>query len=166
MKPPASARQISIILVGPEDHARLADLHGLCFDPAWGRDSIIGIFAVPGALGLIARIEGSAVGFSLCRRVGVESELLALGVLPARRRGGIARALLDATIQALAKDGLRALFLEVAEDNAAGRALYDAAGFTAVGRHADFYRRDGAEPAAALILRREIIPEIRPSEGA
>ena len=77
-------------------------------------------------------------------------------------RGGIGRALLDATIAALAEDGMRALFLEVAEDNAAGRALYAAAGFSAVGRWADFYRRDGAEPASALVLRREI----RPSEGA
>ena len=78
------------------------------------------------------------------------------------RRGGIARDLLDATIAALAKDGMRALFLEVAEDNTAGRALYAAAGFTAVGRRADCYRRNGAEPVAALVLRREI----RPSEDA
>ena len=162
MKPPAGAERLSITLVGPADHACLADLHDLGFDPAWGRDSISGIFANPGALGLIARLEGRAAGFSLCRGTGDESELLALGVLPALRRGGIARDLLDATIAALAKDGMRALFLEVAEDNTAGRALYAAAGFTAVGRRADYYRRIGAEPVAALVLRREI----RPSEDA
>ena len=162
MKPPGGAEPLSITLVGPVDHARLADLHDQCFDPAWGRDSIIDIFATPGALGLIARLEGSPAGFSLCRRIGDDSELLALGVLPALRRGGIARALLDATIAALAKDGMRTLFLEVAEDNPAGRALYAAAGFTAVGRRADCYRRNGAEPVAALVLRREI----RPSEDA
>lgn len=162
MKPAAGASRLSITLAGPADYARLADLHDLCFDPAWGRESIIGIFAKPGALGLIARAEGRAAGFSLCRGIGDESELLALGVLPAMRHGGIARALLDATIAALAKDGKRALFLDVAEDNPAGRALYAAAGFTVVGRRADYYRRDGAEPVAALVLRREI----RPSEGA
>lgn len=112
----------------------------------------------PGGLGLIARLGGRAAGFALCRRLAGESERLALGVLPSMRRGGVARALLDAAIAAVAKDGVRALFLEVAEDNAAGRSLYDAAGFTAVGRREDYYPRAGAESAAALVLRREIKP--------
>ena len=155
---PPSAREIVVTPAGPEDYATLADLHGLCFDPPWDRESMAGIFAAPGSLGLIARLEGRAAGFALYRRLSDESELLALGVLPAMRRGGVARALLDAAIAAVAKDGVRALFLEVAEDNAAGRALYDAAGFTAVGRRADYYRRADAEPAAALVLRREIKP--------
>mgnify|MGYP002526910185 CR=1 FL=1 len=60
MKPAAGASRLSITLAGPADYARLADLHDLCFDPAWGRESIIGIFAKPGALGLIARAEGRA----------------------------------------------------------------------------------------------------------
>lgn len=117
-----------------------------------------GFFAAPGGLGLIARLGGRAAGVALCRRLAGESELLALGVLPSMRRGGVARALLDAAIAAVAKDGVRAPSLEVAEDNAAGRALYDAAGFTTVGRREDYYRRAGAEPAAALVLRREIKP--------
>lgn len=56
----------------------------------------------------------------------------------------------------LAADGVAALFLEVAADNTAGRALYDAAGFSKVGRRADYYRRANAAPAAALVLRRDI----------
>ncbi len=121
-----------------------------------------GLFSTPGALGLIARMEDRAVGFALCRRASDESELLALGVLPARRRAGIARVLLDAAIAALARGGVDALFLEVAEDNVAGRALYDAAGFTVVGWRADYYRRAGAAPSPALVLR----TDIRPCAGA
>ena len=44
------------------------------------------------------------------------------------------------------------------EDNSAGRALYDAAGFMVVGRWADYYRRAGGDHAAALVMRTEITP--------
>ena len=156
MKQPAAAQAISVTPAGPRDYATLTDLHDLCLDPSWGRESMVGIFAAPGALGLIARLEGGAVGFALCRRAVEECELLALGVLPARRRRGVARALIDATIAALAKDGVRALFLEVAEDNSAGRALYTAVGFSAVGRRAGYYQRVCGAPVAALVLRKQI----------
>ncbi len=156
MKQRAGAHAICVTAAGPRDYATLADLQNLCLDPAWGRESMAGVLAAPGALGLIARLEGRAVGFALCRRVVDECELLALGVLPARRRRGIARALIAAALAALARDGVRALFLEVAEDNGAGRALYAAAGFSGVGRRADYYRRVGAAPAAALVLRKEV----------
>lgn len=150
--------EIAVTRAGPADYASLADLHGLCFDPPWDAKSMAGLFSNPGALGLIARLEGRTAGFALCRRAGDESELLALGVLPARRRAGIVHALLDAAVAALVEDGVDALFFEVAEDNVAGRALYDAAGFTVVGRRTDYYRRAGAAPSAALVLRRDIRP--------
>ena len=51
----------------------------------------------------IAVTRAGAAGFVLCRRARDESELPALGVLPARRRAGIARVLLDA---ALAREGV------------------------------------------------------------
>ncbi len=163
MKTPTAATELSIAPAGPEDYATLADLHGLCLEPAWGREAMAGLFDTPGTLGFIARLEGrpeecTPVGFVLCRRVRDESELLALGVAPQLRCAGIARALLDAAIAAIAKHGVQALFLDVAEDNSAGRALYDAAGFMVVGRRADYYRRAGGDHAAALVLRREITP--------
>ncbi len=154
--------EIAVTRAGPADYATLADLHGMCFDPPWDAKSMAGLFSNPGAMGSIARLEDRTAGFALCRRASDESELLALGVLPARRRAGIARVLLDAAIDALVEDGVDALFLEVAEDNVTGRALFDAAGFSVVGRRADYYRRAGAAPSAALVLRRDI----RPCEGA
>ena len=49
------------------------------------------------------------------------------------------------------------MFLEVAEDNRAARALYAAAGFASVGRRPAYYARPGAADAvAALILRRDL----------
>ena len=94
--------EITVTRAGPEDYATLADLHGLCFDPPWDVKSMAGLFSTPGVLGLIAHLKCRAAGFALCRRASDKSELLALGVLPARRRAGIARVLLDAAIAALA----------------------------------------------------------------
>ena len=64
------------------------------------------------------------------------SLVLALEVDPARRREGIASALVRAW--ARAAEG-RGLYLQVRQDNAAGHALYEAAGFTR--SHGYHYRR-------------------------
>lgn len=163
---PLLSINLAISPAGRRDYATLAKLHGRCLDPAWSAESVSGLFDTPGTLGLIARADGLPVGFILCRRAGDECEMLALGVVAEQRRGGIARALLDAAVAMLEKanspdtnspdNGVQALFLEVTEDNAAARALYDAAGFNRVGRRADYYRRAGGDPVAALVLRRQI----------
>ncbi|MFP6729240.1 MAG: GNAT family N-acetyltransferase [Alphaproteobacteria bacterium] len=147
---------LSICPAGRREYAALAELHGRCLDPAWSAESVSGLFNTPGTLGLIARLDSQPVGFALCRRAAEESEILAVGVVAEKRRRGVARALLDAAVAMLVADGVQFLFLEVAEDNVAARALYTAAGFTAVGRRADYYRNPGAKPVSALVLRRDI----------
>lgn len=158
MKTPVSPVGLSITAATAAKYAILADLHGLCFDPPWDCDSMTKVFESSRAFGLIARLDGMAAGFALSRRIVDESELLALGVLPPWRQRGIARALLDAAISTASEDGAVTMFLEVAEDNTAGLALYKASGFTTVGRRLEYYRRKGAEPCAAFILRRGIRP--------
>ena len=52
-----------------------------------------------------------------------------LYVLPTKRRGGVARALLEAAAGFARADGATAISLETTRDNAAARALYRAAGW-------------------------------------
>ena len=47
------------------------------------------------------------------------------------------------------------MFLEVAEDNAAARDLYERQGFRPVGRREDYYRT-ASGTVAALVLRRDL----------
>ena len=138
------------------DLAALVDLHALCFGEAWSRDAIAGVLGAPGAFGLIACSGGRAAGFVLVRAVSDQCELLAAGVLPVMRRRGIGRILLDAALARAAAEGARVMFLEVAEDNPAARALYAGAGFAGVGRWPDYYRRPGAAAVAAVVLRRAL----------
>lgn len=143
------------------DLAVLARLHAEAFDPEWGQDEIASLLAMPGAFGLLARSAETPVGFLIARVAAGEAEILSLGVVPLRRRHGVGRMLLDAALAAAAAEGAERIFLEVAEDNTAARALYAAAGFQSVGRRPGYYRRPGAPNAAAVLLERALraLPE-------
>jgi ribosomal-protein-alanine N-acetyltransferase len=52
--------------------------------------------------------------------------------------------------------GADSMFLEVAVDNAPAIALYEAAGFAAVGRRPGYYDRGAAGRVDALILRLDL----------
>lgn len=99
-------------------------------------------------------------GFALGRAAAGEAELLTLAVAPARRRQGLGRRLLAGFEAAARAAGAAEAFLEVAEDNAAARALYAAAGWRPAGRRRGYYRAASGAGADALILRKAL------SEGA
>ncbi len=121
----------------------LAAIHAAAFPPGerWGAAAMAELLAMPGAFGFI----DPAGGCILARRAGGEAEIVALAVMPAVRRLGTGRALLQ---RAMA--GGEPLFLEVAADNAPALALYAGAGFAEIGRRRGYYGlgRD------ALVLRR------------
>lgn len=93
-------------------------------------------------------------GFALLRIVADEAELLTVAVAPARRRGGIAGALLTEGLREAAARGAARVFLEVGTRNAAARALYDKHGFVKLSERRGYY--GGASPDTALILARAL----------
>jgi ribosomal-protein-alanine N-acetyltransferase len=133
------------------DAPDLAALHEAAFDAAerWDAAAIETLLGMPGAFGL--HIPGT--GFVLARVAADEAEILTLAVAPAARRLGHGGVLLAGAMAAAVARGAAAMFLEVAEPNAAARALYAAAGFAEAGRRRRYYP-DGAD---ALVLRRELI---------
>jgi ribosomal-protein-alanine N-acetyltransferase len=85
---------------------------------------------------LLALVEEQSAGFLAWRQVSEqEAEVLNLGVHPDWRRRGVGSALLDAVRDAASGD----LFLEVAETNAAGIALYESAGWERVALRLGYY---------------------------
>ena len=97
-------------------------------------------------------------GFALGRVAGPEAELLTLAVHPRARRRGLGRALVAAFEAEAAARGAAEVLLEVAATNHAARALYARLGYVAVGRRPGYYRRAGAPPVDALVLRRGLGP--------
>jgi len=135
------------------DLPMIASMHAICFEEAWQVDLLRRILSSPGSFGLFARTDGEPIGFSLCRSVQSEAEMLSFGVVPSRRNFGVGRALLEATIESVQRQSIPAIFLEVAEDNHAARNLYEKYQFTQVGRRPKYYQRQDGPSVDALTLK-------------
>jgi ribosomal-protein-alanine N-acetyltransferase len=145
--------------VGAGDAPLLAPLHALCFEDAWPAPAIRDVLAMPGAFGYAVACPAAApAGFALGRVNTDEAELLTLAIDPAWRRHGLARFLVETIGAHAAARGATRLFLEVAEDNAAARALYAAGGFVTVGRRRGYYARRLGPAVDALTMRRDLAP--------
>ena len=137
--------------VGPAYAPVLAAIHGAAFPrEAWGVSAFQVQLEMHSVLGLL---DGRG-GLALLRITADEAEILTIGVVPAMRRQGIARALLDESMMRARALGVRALFLEVGVRNNAARALYDVIGFKEVGRRRRYY----ANGEDALILCATLTP--------
>jgi ribosomal protein S18 acetylase RimI-like enzyme len=106
-----------------------------------------------------AYIDDRLVGFVLTCRDGDRVYNSGTGVAPAHRRGGVARALLDAVIASV---GARPYVLEVLDDNAKAIAFYRSAGFVEARRLQCWSyagpRVELAELAAAPDLPGDVVP--------
>jgi ribosomal-protein-alanine N-acetyltransferase len=138
----------ALVEAGARDAPALAALHAGAFPPgeAWGADALCLMLELPGAFGL----QAPGAGFILARIAADEAEVLTLAVAPAARRRGLGAALLEGAMALAAARGAAMAFLEVSTANAAGLALYEAAGFREVGRRRRYYA-DGSD---ALVLSR------------
>lgn len=127
----------------------LADLHASAFAAPWSAAAIAELLAQPGVFA-----EGDEDGFILIRVVVDEAEILTLAVRPSSRRAGLGRRLVEAAVVRAAALGAERMFLEVAEGNAAARALYARCGFVEMGRRRGYYSHtDGRrEDALTLVL--------------
>jgi [ribosomal protein S18]-alanine N-acetyltransferase len=137
--------------------ALLSQLHRAAFaaDP-WDPEAISELAVLAGFFALIAWEDGLPVGFALAFGAGEDCEIIALGVVPARRRSGIGTALLD-TLSGKARRRASGIVLEVAADNIAARSLYAARGFVPVGSRRSYYRRAG-QSVDAEVLRLTLAP--------
>ena len=157
--------------------ADLATLQAACWgesagDDAWAEPTWRDLLDAPGAIAVIAERGASlpapcpaagaygpdirdTCGFALARVLLDEAELYAIGVVPKRRRQGLARQLLRAVFGRAATLGAKAMFLEVAPSNVGALALYHREGFRAMGYRPNYYRR-GQRTEAALIMAKPL----------
>jgi ribosomal-protein-alanine N-acetyltransferase len=97
---------------------------------------------------------GCPIGFVLSMLTEREGEILTLAVDPEHRRRGHGAQLLSAALADMAMTGIKRVVLEVAEDNAAARALYETHGFAVAGRRPRYYaRRDDARMDAIVMIQ-------------
>ena len=158
---------MSAAIAASSDAAALAVLHATAFARPWDEAAFTGLLAKPQVTALAA-----AQGFILLQHVPsgknlgidagtdankegavaspVEAEILTLAVHPEARRQGLARRLISAAVDHLA---VEKMFLEVAEDNHAAVALYQACGFAESGRRVNYYKNADGSRSDALLMQ-------------
>jgi ribosomal-protein-alanine N-acetyltransferase len=131
----------------------LAALHAKAFSAtrAWSAAEFASLLSQAGT-----SVHGNADSFVLLRVVADEAEVLTLATEPQKRRQGLARAALAMGENAARTSGARIMFLEVAEDNTAAKALYAACGYAQVGRRPGYYLPKDSAPVAALVMRKDL----------
>ena len=124
----------------------LANLHAKCFpNKPWSADD----FADLKKSG--CEIIASQNGFIVWRAVADEAEIISIGVAPDARRAGIAAAMLGIMENELKKNGIKSIFLEVAEDNLPARQLYKNNGYNEIGIRPKYY--DGID---AIMMKKDL----------
>lgn len=137
---------------GPADAEALASIHATAFARPWGADALRDLLRQVGAFA----VGRDAEGFILCRVVADEAEILTLATTPDVRRQGLGLRLVEAAAKEAAGRGATRLFLEVAQDNVAARALYARAGLVEIGRRHAYYARPEGPAIDALIMARDL----------
>jgi [ribosomal protein S18]-alanine N-acetyltransferase len=138
------------------DAPRLAQLHGASFHRGWGEGEFEGMIAERNTLVHRLRLGRKTVGFAVSRMGADEAEILSIAIDEVWRGRGLSRDLLITHLGHLAGRGVRTIFLEVEENNAPARRLYERTGFAVVGRRERYYRGAGGEQLNALLMRRDL----------
>lgn len=133
-----------------DDVAAVAALERACFDEPWNADSVATEVAAADRIARVAAGPEGIQGWSSTSVVGDTADLLRVAVDPAVRGQGLGRVLVDDVLQNASRAGAERVLLEVAEPNAAARALYAATGFREIHRRRRYY----AGGADALVLER------------
>jgi [ribosomal protein S18]-alanine N-acetyltransferase len=138
------------------DTARLADLHGASFHRGWGEGEFEAMLSERNTLVHRLRLGRKLIGFAVSRIAADEAEILSIAVDAGHRGRGLSRNLLLTHLGHLAGRGVRSIFLEVEENNAPARRLYERTGFTVVGRRERYYKQPDGEQWNALLMRRDL----------
>ena len=150
-------------MIGRLDAAEVERLAGICqdlFEAPWTAVATASTLSEPGNFALLADSVGEAAGLVLARLATDECEILWLRTRPAWHRKGVGRGLLRAALDEGKRRGAKTAYLEVAETNAAGLALYRTEGFSYYGRRRAYYPNGRAKRASDALLLKKMLDSI------
>lgn len=124
----------------------IANLHAKCFpEKPWSSHDFEDLKKSG------CEVIASQNGFIVYRKTLDEAEIITIGVHPDARRTGIASAMLGIIDGELRKNGVKTIFLEVAENNRPARALYEQNGYVQIGVRPKYY--DGID---AIMMKKDL----------
>ena len=135
-----------------------ASIHAGGFAYPWSAPEIEALIASTSVVGAAAIDPATKAlrGFSLARATADEAEILTIAVAARFRQRGVGKALLQSQCAQLAAAGVRSLFLEVEQTNAAALALYGRMGFVQVGARPGYYKRPAQTSGHALVMKKAL----------
>ena len=126
--------------------SELAQLHAKCFPhKPWSAND----FADLKKSG--CEIIASQNGFIVWRATLDEAELITIGVNPDERNAGIASAMIGIMENELKKNGVKTVFLEVAENNQPARQVYKKNNYVEIGVRPKYY-----DDVDAIMMKKEL----------
>ncbi len=134
-----------------EDLPAIMAIENAVFSQAWWPETFEELLDRTDTDLLVATAGPDLVGYLVLTIGAGEAELANLAVDPARRRTGIAHALLRESLDVLRRRSVRRVYLAVRASNAGAARLYERFGFREIGRHASYYQ-DPPEDARVLAL--------------
>lgn len=129
---------IEIKQIAREDVPFVAEIERLCFSDPWSEKSFEMLLDGKN-VGLVALVDGVVAAYVGLICVLDEGQITNIATHPDYRRRGLARALLRAVDDYSQKNGIVLLSLEVREQNASARSLYESEGWQNVGARKNFY---------------------------
>ncbi|MBA3980661.1 MAG: ribosomal-protein-alanine N-acetyltransferase [Alcanivorax sp.] len=137
----------------PEDMPAVLPIEAAGQPTPWSAE-VFGDCFRPGYRAQVVETAGAElVAFQVLHTVLDEAHLLNIAVHPDWQRQGIAVALLQHTLAALAAEDFSVMYLEVRESNRGAQALYQRLGFAVSGRRKAYYRTATGHEDAVLMLR-------------
>jgi ribosomal-protein-alanine N-acetyltransferase len=133
------------------DLPRVMSIERRAFPTPWSLSMFVLELSKPSGICLAAAAGEALEGYLICARYDQAYHLMNIAVDPARRRRGIAKALIDAMIEQAGRDAN--FTLEVRVSNAGAIALYESYGFRSVGTRRGYYSDTGED---ALIMWRAV----------
>ena len=127
----------------------LAELHSRCFPTPWSKKEMSDLLHLPSTIAWVTEES-----FLICSHVLDEMEILAIGVLPEKRKLHLATQLMENLIIYATKNNVHKIFLEVSVTNKPAQGLYAKFGFTKSGIRRAYYTTEaGTEDALCLVKK-------------
>lgn len=136
----------------PSDIAFIAKLEAETFSLPQSAESLSEMANGCAKILLVATLDGEYAGYIGAYTVCRESDIMTVAVLPAFRKKGVGRALVNALFDELNGES-DALFLEVRASNTAAISLYTSLGFERIGVRKNYYKSPTED---AILYKKEL----------
>lgn len=148
----------AVLILRPDDARQLAMIHAESLPDPWSPAAIRGLLSEATVIGIGIEEQGDVVAFGLFRFVLDEAEILTIATAQQARRKGYAKRILKNFDHHSGIRGISRQFLEVADDNASAKKLYQKAGYTPDGRRKNYYNFGRSSPVDAILMSKSLVP--------